>query len=248
MPDADHAVLAAECGKGTYVRALARDLGRALGALGHVSALRRSRVGPFAETDMISLERLELCHRAAAGEGNLADMLLPVETALDDIPALAVSPAERQGSTGAKPFCCVDGTPPSSAARSKSVRAISSWPLRGRPRRDRPQARVQFNRRDRSRRQRKRLLTMSITAERKAELITDVCRQIRRHRVARSAGGAPFRADQQPDRSLQDPHQGQPLPARAAQARVAAASVLDYLRRTDEGVTRTLIETLGIRR
>jgi len=94
-PDLDHAVIAAECGKGTYVRALARDLGRVLGALGHVCALRRNRVGPFAERDMISLERLEsLCHRAAAGEGNLADLLLPVETALDDIPALAVSPAD----------------------------------------------------------------------------------------------------------------------------------------------------------
>jgi len=97
MPDPDHAVLAAECGKGTYVRSLARDLGRALGALGHVSALRRSRVGPFSEADMISLERLEaLCHRAAGGEWNqnLADVLLPIETALDDIPALAVSPAD----------------------------------------------------------------------------------------------------------------------------------------------------------
>ena len=95
MPDPDHAVFAAECGKGTYVRALARDIGRLLGVFGHVSALRRSRVSPFIESDMISLERLEsLCHRAAAGEGNLADMLLPVETALDDIPALAVSPAD----------------------------------------------------------------------------------------------------------------------------------------------------------
>ncbi len=94
-PDADHAVLVAECGKGTYVRALARDLGRALGALGHVCALRRNRVGPFGEGDMISLERIEaLCHRAAAGEGHLADTLLPIETALDDIPALAVSPAD----------------------------------------------------------------------------------------------------------------------------------------------------------
>jgi tRNA pseudouridine55 synthase len=94
-PDPDHAVLLAECGKGTYVRALARDLGRTLGGFGHVSALRRSRVSPFVEGDMISLERLEsLCHRAAAGEVNLADMLLPVETALDDIPALAVSPAD----------------------------------------------------------------------------------------------------------------------------------------------------------
>jgi len=95
MPDPDHAVLAAECGKGTYVRSLARDLGRALGALGHVSALRRSRVGPFGEGDMIPLEQVEaLCHRAAAGEGHLADTLLPIETALDDIPALAVNPAD----------------------------------------------------------------------------------------------------------------------------------------------------------
>jgi tRNA pseudouridine55 synthase len=95
VPDSDHAVLAAECGKGTYVRSLARDFGRALGSFGHVSALRRSRVGPFGEDTMISLEQLEsLCHRAAVGEGNLADVLLPVETALDDIPALAVSPAD----------------------------------------------------------------------------------------------------------------------------------------------------------
>jgi tRNA pseudouridine55 synthase len=95
IADPDHAVFATECGKGTYVRALARDLGRALGALGHVSALRRSRVGPFGESSMIPLEQLEsLCHRAAAGEGHLADILLPIETALDDIPALAVSPAD----------------------------------------------------------------------------------------------------------------------------------------------------------
>jgi tRNA pseudouridine55 synthase len=93
--DPDHAGFEAECGKGTYIRSLARDLGRALGCFGHVSALRRSAVGPFAEADMISLERLEaLCHRAAAGEASFADALLPVATALDDIPALAVSRAD----------------------------------------------------------------------------------------------------------------------------------------------------------
>jgi tRNA pseudouridine55 synthase len=95
IPDRDHAVFAAECGKGTYVRALARDMGRELGCRGYVSALRRAAVGPFAETAMISLEGLEsLCHRAAAGEASLADALMPVETALDDIPALAVSRAD----------------------------------------------------------------------------------------------------------------------------------------------------------
>ncbi|MEA2878938.1 MAG: tRNA pseudouridine55 synthase [Hyphomicrobiales bacterium] len=94
-PDADTSVFEAECGKGTYVRALARDIGRVLGCLGHVSALRRTMVGPFGENDMISLEQLEaLCHRVAAGEGSLADALLPVETALDDIPALAVNRAD----------------------------------------------------------------------------------------------------------------------------------------------------------
>jgi len=92
VPDPDHAVLEAECGKGTYVRSIARDLGRALGCFGHVSALRRAAVGPFIEETMISLEQLEaLCHRAAAGEGSLADALMPVETALDDIPALAIT-------------------------------------------------------------------------------------------------------------------------------------------------------------
>jgi tRNA pseudouridine55 synthase len=95
VPDADHAVLEAECGKGTYVRSLARDIGRTLGCYGHVSALRRAAVGPFDPESMILLEDLEaLCHRAAAGEASLADALMPVETALDDIPALAVSRAD----------------------------------------------------------------------------------------------------------------------------------------------------------
>src|SRR5215475_12194422 len=95
MPDPDHSGFEAECGKGTYVRALARDLGRVLGCGGHIAALRRMAVGPFAETHMISLEDVQaLCHRAAAGEGSLADALFPVATALDDIPALAVSRAD----------------------------------------------------------------------------------------------------------------------------------------------------------
>ncbi|HWA62527.1 MAG TPA: tRNA pseudouridine(55) synthase TruB [Caulobacteraceae bacterium] len=87
QPDADHVELEMDCGKGTYVRALVRDLAIALGACGHVSALRRSRVGAFGEDSAITLESLEdLCHRGA-----LLEALLPVETALDDIPALAVT-------------------------------------------------------------------------------------------------------------------------------------------------------------
>jgi len=95
QPDATHSVFEAECGKGTYVRALARDMGRILGCYGHICGLRRTLVGPFGEADMISLEHLQaLCDRAAAGEGSLADALLPVETALDDIPALAITRAD----------------------------------------------------------------------------------------------------------------------------------------------------------
>ncbi len=86
-PDTDHIALEIDCGKGTYVRALARDLAAALGACGHVSALRRLRVGAFSTDRAITLEKLEeLCDRGGGSE-----VLLPVETALDDIPALAVT-------------------------------------------------------------------------------------------------------------------------------------------------------------
>jgi len=92
-PDPDHSVFEAECGKGAYVRALARDMGRRLGTHGHVVALRRLAVGPFGEDDMISLEKLEeLRHKAEASEGLMAaEALLSVATALDDIPALAMT-------------------------------------------------------------------------------------------------------------------------------------------------------------
>jgi tRNA pseudouridine55 synthase len=86
-PDADHAEIEIDCGKGFYVRALARDLADALGACGHVSMLRRLRVGPFDGASAMTLEFVEeLCHRGGGSEA-----LLPVETALDDIPALAVT-------------------------------------------------------------------------------------------------------------------------------------------------------------
>ncbi len=87
VPDADHVTLEIDCGKGTYVRAMVRDLAAALGACGHVSELRRTRVGRFIEANAIGLEKLqELAHTGASLE-----TLLPVETALDDIPALAVT-------------------------------------------------------------------------------------------------------------------------------------------------------------
>jgi tRNA pseudouridine55 synthase len=96
-PDEDHAVFEVDCGKGFYVRAMARDLAAAAGSVGYVSELRRTRVGPFTEKAAIPLENLvAIGHSAPA----LKD-LYPVETVLDDIPALAVTgdqaAAMRQG-------------------------------------------------------------------------------------------------------------------------------------------------------
>jgi len=78
----ERSVLEADCGKGTYVRALARDLGRALGCLGHVAALRRTRVGPFGEADAVVTGDLDGGEPAAA--------LRPVEAALTGLPSVAV--------------------------------------------------------------------------------------------------------------------------------------------------------------
>ena len=95
MPNADHAVFEAECGKGTYVRAIARDLGRMLGCFGHVSALRRVRVGPFSEQNSVALQTLAAL-RDAEGEDALTASLLPVEAGLSSLPALSVSTADAQ--------------------------------------------------------------------------------------------------------------------------------------------------------
>ncbi len=89
-PDRDRCVLEARCGKGTYVRALARDLGRTLGALGHVEALRRTRVGDFDEARSVTLTALDELAESGGHEA-LMTVLEPVETALRDIPALVLS-------------------------------------------------------------------------------------------------------------------------------------------------------------
>lgn len=79
-------------GKGAYIRSLARDLAAALGTVGYVSALRRTACGPFAEQHAISLEQLlDFGHSAAS-----ANLVLPIETVLDDIPALALTEEEAR--------------------------------------------------------------------------------------------------------------------------------------------------------
>lgn len=86
-PDADHAEFEMVCGKGGYVRSIARDLGRALGCGGHVSALRRIWSGPFDLEDALPFAKLDEMRDSAAIDAHL----LPVATGLDDIPALAVT-------------------------------------------------------------------------------------------------------------------------------------------------------------
>jgi len=87
---ADSALFEAQCGKGTYVRAIARDLGRLLDCCGHVSALRRTRVGPFHEADAVGPNELE----ADPQHAPLA--LLPLEAGLADVPCVVV---DRDGAS-----------------------------------------------------------------------------------------------------------------------------------------------------
>ena len=91
-PDANHAVFEVTCGPGAYMRGLGRDIALALGTVGHITALRRTRVGPFREENAISLDALRSFEDSAA----VLQHMLPVETALDDIPALALTDGEAR--------------------------------------------------------------------------------------------------------------------------------------------------------
>ncbi len=90
-PSPDLTRLVCDCGKGTYVRSIARDLGRVLGCFGHIAALRRTMAGAFSEENAISLESLEALSNSDAGCDALMSKIIPVETALDGIPALAIN-------------------------------------------------------------------------------------------------------------------------------------------------------------
>ncbi len=87
-PDADTATLEMVCGKGGYVRSIARDLGRALGCLGHVATLRRLATGPFDLADAVDLDDVRRLERTEAIDG----LLLPVAAGLDGMPEVMVSP------------------------------------------------------------------------------------------------------------------------------------------------------------
>ena len=89
---AGSATLSARVSKGTYIRSLARDIAHALGTVGHVSYLRRTRAGPFGLDKAVSLDFLEETAKAR----QLTRTVLPLVAALDDIPALPVTPDQAQ--------------------------------------------------------------------------------------------------------------------------------------------------------
>jgi tRNA pseudouridine55 synthase len=89
---ADSVTLSATVSKGTYIRSLARDIAHAVGTVGHVSYLRRTRAGPFRLESAISLDFLE----EAAKARRLTETVLPLTAALDDIPALPVTPDQAR--------------------------------------------------------------------------------------------------------------------------------------------------------
>ena len=107
-PDADSADFVVDCGKGTYIRSLGRDLALALGTVGHLSALRRTAAGPFREAAAISLSKLEALGHSPALLGALA----PVATALDDIPALALAEAQADRLRQGQPVLLTRDAPP----------------------------------------------------------------------------------------------------------------------------------------
>ena len=91
-PDADHAEFEVECGKGTYMRSLARDLAQALGTVGHITVLRRLSVGPFTLADAVTLEQLE----QIVANGDPETLLMPVAAPLDRLPAIDLSAVEAE--------------------------------------------------------------------------------------------------------------------------------------------------------
>ena len=119
MPDADTAVFEAECGKGTYVRAIARDMGRMLGCFGHVIQLRRTRVGPFDEiasrdggaAACAGRGRVDAGRAKSRGRGGLARAAAAGRRRRSAIfpgsPSTARTPP---ASSAARPCCCWDAT------------------------------------------------------------------------------------------------------------------------------------------
>ncbi len=105
-PDADHVELEMVCGKGGYVRAIARDLGKALGCLGHIAWLRRTWSGPFDAEDGFSLDQIE----ALAHDPALDALLRPLEAGLADLPELPATPEGAARLSNGNPGMVLDSS------------------------------------------------------------------------------------------------------------------------------------------
>jgi len=133
----DQVTLTAYVSKGTYIRSLARDIALALGTVGHVTYLHRTKAGPFTLAEAISLDKLD----ALAKERALEQVLLPLRAGLDDIPALALTPDQagllRQGqqlvgiaASDGQCFAMLDETPVALAeVQSGIVRVVRGFNL-----------------------------------------------------------------------------------------------------------------------
>lgn len=124
-PDPETATFEMVCGKGTYVRALARDLGERLGCLAHVTQLRRTRVGPFGLDQAVTLAALE---RLVADDA-LPQALIPVATALAGIPALAVTEPQAGRLKAGQPIVVPGQLVVGDAEAGATVKVLSSGAL-----------------------------------------------------------------------------------------------------------------------
>ena len=200
----DFITLSATVSKGTYIRSLARDIAHALGTVGHVSYLRRTRAGPFSLEQAISLDFLQTAAKARQLDG----AVVPLIAALDDIPALPVTPDQAQLLRHGQKLVGFPAPPGLCLATLDGVsgRAGRSFGRRppGRPG-VQPLRRIGVQ-------------PMSITTERKEALIKE-------HGRGKSDTGSPevqvailTERIQQPDRAFQDPREGQSLAPRPADA------------------------------
>jgi len=123
IPDPDHADCEALVGKGTYIRALARDLGTGLGTLAHITELRRLSVGRFTESQAITLDSI-------AERGHIATdcgFLLPIETGLDDIPAFVLTGAEAARLRSGQRVTPGEPGAPARLDRLKDRAVVGAW-------------------------------------------------------------------------------------------------------------------------
>jgi len=105
----EQSVLEVTCGKGTYVRALARDIAEVLGTRGHVALLHRAAVGPFTDEDAVTIEDLE-----AAAEGDRDSLLKPVAAGFADLPEIRLDPVQATGVRHGNPVLLTGAGAPAS--------------------------------------------------------------------------------------------------------------------------------------